>query len=190
MLPPLRWRPPRGPPRKMAVLWRNVTLSTWRNCGGERWIDGNETETWVEYRGSNIVEKFSNLSPRWMGQHRVVRSNETNFPLALLSYSMMRTVREGGHGRKEEWKKKEERVGSSNAAKRKIGNILRPSVRHRAGDEPRLPVCVLFWRTIIVLYRLLFKKSEFSDGKKKKRKEETFLNSVSSNEFPTDIWLY
>lgn len=41
--------------------------------------------------------------------------------------------------------KKEERVGSSSAAERKIGNILRPSVRHRAGDELRLPVCVLFW---------------------------------------------
>lgn len=97
-------------------------------------------------RESNIVEKFSNLPPRWMEQHRVVRNNETNFPLALLSYSMMRTVGEGGHGRKEEWrKKKEERVGSSSAAERKIGNILRPSVRHRAGDELRLPVCVLFW---------------------------------------------
>lgn len=92
--------------------------------------------------------------------------------------------------RKEGRVKKKGRACWFNAAKRKIGNILRPSVRHRAGDEPRLPVCVLFWRTIIVLYRLLLKKSEFSDGKKKKRKEETFLNSVSSNEFPTDIWLY
>lgn len=107
-----------------------------------RWIDGerNRDVSRISVRVHvRTAEKFLNFSllDGWDGRRKIpwLARNETNFlTLALLFPSTMKTTRRGER-EKEEWKKEESGVGSSSAAKRKIGNILRSDDgRHRAGD--------------------------------------------------------